>query len=78
MRIIAICSKEIKEEEIWIDEANLEINMTFDGFIYFQNPIKPESNPTILKLKDASIHSIIITGDSLLTSLNVALNCKVI
>ncbi|KAI9207403.1 uncharacterized protein BJ171DRAFT_421112 [Polychytrium aggregatum] len=44
----------------------------FQGFIIMENPVKPESVVVVETLTAARIRSIIITGDNVLTAINVA------
>ncbi len=39
--------------------------------MFFENPLKPETIPTIKRLKAANVDNIMITGDNLFTALNV-------
>ncbi len=52
--------------------------MKFLGLIFFENPLKPETLPTILKLNKAKIQSVIVTGDNLMTAVSVAYNCSIL
>ena len=47
----------------------MESNLTFLGFVCFDNPLKPESAPTLEILNNAQILSIMITGDNPQTAL---------
>jgi cation-transporting ATPase 13A2 len=38
----------------------------------FENPLKPETIPTMEKLNEAKLNSIIVTGDNALTAIKVA------
>ncbi len=50
----------------------MENELFFLGFVVFENPLKPETIPTMIKLNQANINSIIVTGDNALTAIKVA------
>ena len=50
----------------------MDKNLSFLGFMLFENRLKPETLSTIHELKDAQIRSVIITGDNALTAVHVA------
>jgi P-type E1-E2 ATPase len=60
------------------NRALLEKDMKFLGLVFFENALKPETKPTILKLNKAKIQSLIVTGDNLMTAVSVAYNCSII
>lgn len=53
-----------------------EQNLTFMGFVIFDNPLKPESKGTLETLKSCGIRNVIITGDNLLTALSVGISLE--
>ncbi|KAI8621821.1 hypothetical protein BC830DRAFT_1092401 [Chytriomyces sp. MP71] len=50
----------------------VERDMKFLGFVLLQNPLKSESIPTVTMLTEANVKSTIITGDNVMTAINVA------
>lgn len=78
LRIIAMAEKEIASQDVDLSEDELESEMVFKGFIFFQNPLKEETLPTLNTLRQAEIQCLMITGDSMFTALNVAFNCNMI
>ena len=73
-----MASKILTYEEINLSEEELENNLIFEGFIFFENPLKNETKESIQKLKNAYVDNVMITGDNLLTALNVAYNSTLI
>ena len=61
-----------------IERENIEKDLEFLGLIVMENRLKPESKPTIERLKAANIRTIMCTGDNLLTALSVARDCGLI
>lgn len=55
-----------------IVREDIENNLTFAGFILFSSDLKADSKSVVRELKDSSNKIIMITGDSMLTSLDVA------
>ncbi|TPX78470.1 hypothetical protein CcCBS67573_g00203 [Chytriomyces confervae] len=54
----------------------VERDMKFLGFILLQNPLKSESAATVSMLTEANIKSVIITGDNVMTGINIARQLK--
>jgi P-type E1-E2 ATPase len=80
-RVIAIARKELdlKDTNVQrIERENIEKDLEFLGLIVMENRLKPESKPTIDRLKAANIRTIMCTGDNLLTALSVARDCGLI
>jgi len=61
----------MKREEI-------ECDLEFLGFIIFENPLKPGTTKTINALNEATIRSLMCTGDNILTGISVARECNMI
>ncbi len=51
--------------------SETEKNLNFVGLIFFENPLKPETIPTMKILNEAELNSIIVTGDNVLTATEV-------
>jgi cation-transporting P-type ATPase 13A2 len=52
--------------------SQIEVDLTFIGFLLFRNLLKSAAKETFQQLKQANIKSIIITGDNALTAIHVA------
>ena len=78
LRMIGMAYKRLTKEEIVHSPELLESRLTFAGFIMFENPLKPETKPTIESLKASRVKSVMITGDHILTSISVAVASGII
>lgn len=56
----------------------VETNLTFLGFLIMLNSLKPETKPIIEELAAASIRTVMITGDNLMTAISVARECRMV
>jgi cation-transporting ATPase 13A2 len=56
----------------------MEIDLEFAGFLVMQNSLKPATIPVIEELTAASVRTVMITGDNMLTALSVARECGII
>lgn len=56
----------------------IESNMTFAGFIVFENKLKESTAATLEVLNDAKIRTVMCTGDNILTAISVAKECKLV
>ncbi|KAK7884763.1 hypothetical protein WMY93_027886 [Mugilogobius chulae] len=61
-----------------IQRADVEKDMHFLGLLMMKNLVKSESKTVINMLKLANLRTIMITGDNILTAVNVAKNCGMI
>ncbi|XP_072101039.1 polyamine-transporting ATPase 13A2 isoform X1 [Mobula birostris] len=72
-------SHDITFEEVHTLERNsVESEMTFLGFLIMRNILKPETKPVIDNLVRANFRTVMVTGDNMLTALNVARNCGMV
>ncbi|KAK4809814.1 hypothetical protein QYF61_014282 [Mycteria americana] len=55
-----------------------ESSLTFLGFLVMKNVLKPESAPVIHLLRNANIRPVMVTGDNMLTAVNVAKSCRMV
>ena len=74
-RIIA-CAGKILPKHTWlysqkVTREEVENNMEFLGFIIFENRLKAATTPTLKVLQDASIKTVMCTGDNVLTAISV-------
>ncbi|KAF2275170.1 uncharacterized protein EI97DRAFT_79087 [Westerdykella ornata] len=81
-RVIACATKTIKKlnwlkiQKMKREEA--ESDLTFVGFIIFENKLKPSTTPIINELQRANIRNVMCTGDNILTAISVARECGLI
>ena len=61
-----------------IKREDIECDLIFIGFLIMENKIKPETFPSIEKLQEADIATIMATGDNGLTGISVGRNCGII
>lgn len=81
-RVIACATKTI-EKLNWVKVQKMkreqaESDLTFVGFIIFENKLKPSTTPIIEELERANIRKIMCTGDNILTAISVARECGLI
>lgn len=85
LRVIAAAYKSIPKDHFSLDSIQksvkrevLECDMIFVGFIIFRNNLKATTAPVIHQLNAVKIRSVMVTGDNMLTAINVAKNCGMI
>ncbi|XP_069775025.1 polyamine-transporting ATPase 13A2 isoform X2 [Narcine bancroftii] len=61
-----------------LERNSVESDMTFLGFLIMRNILKPETKPVIDNLIRADFRTVMVTGDNMLTALNVARNCGMV
>ena len=81
-RVIACATKHMKKLN-WIkaqkmERSDAESDLTFVGFIIFENKLKPATTEVIDELNSAAIRSVMCTGDNILTAISVARECHLI
>ncbi|OLY82066.1 putative cation-transporting ATPase [Smittium mucronatum] len=80
-RVLAIGGKTSKmtwPNALKIKRDQLECDLTFLGFVIFENKLKPTSEPVLNELKVAKIRTLMCTGDNSLTAISVARQCNMI
>lgn len=81
-RVIACATKHLKKiswsELQEMDRLNAESDLTFVGFIIFENKLKPSTTGVITELREAGIPNVMCTGDNILTAISVARECGII
>ncbi|BFZ61444.1 hypothetical protein YB2330_002510 [Saitoella coloradoensis] len=81
-RVIACAAKTIpklsfaKAQKMKREEA--EKDLTFLGFIIFENKLKPSTAGAIKQLAEANIRKVMCTGDNILTAISVARECGLV
>jgi len=78
-----LAGKSLNSDITWSQASNLtrdtiEADLNFYGFLIMQNMIKMETMPVINELHNAGLRAVMITGDNLLTALNVARKCNLV
>ncbi|KAF2750201.1 P-type ATPase-like protein [Sporormia fimetaria CBS 119925] len=81
-RVIACATKTI-EKLSWLKVQKMkreqaESDLTFVGFIIFENKLKESTTPVIEELDRANIRTVMCTGDNILTAISVARECGLI
>ncbi|XP_077465586.1 polyamine-transporting ATPase 13A2 isoform X1 [Stigmatopora argus] len=67
-------SKDLSETE----RGEVEKDMQFLGLLILKNLVKPESPKVISTLRQARIRTVMVTGDNILTAVNVAQSCGMV
>ncbi|XP_063001500.1 polyamine-transporting ATPase 13A2 isoform X2 [Elgaria multicarinata webbii] len=57
---------------------SVESGMVFLGLLVMKNVLKPETAPVIHLLRNAEIRTLMVTGDNMLTAVNVAKSCRMV
>ncbi|KAJ9084682.1 hypothetical protein DSO57_1021714 [Entomophthora muscae] len=81
-RVIA-CAGKSRNKLSWVkvqraSRKEIESELTFLGFMIFENRLKPGTGPAIRTLHSANIRMIMCTGDNHLTAISVAKECGII
>ncbi|KAM9299549.1 polyamine-transporting ATPase 13A2 [Gastrophryne carolinensis] len=66
------------EEAQAMSRESAEENLIFLGFLVMKNVLKPETAPVIYSLRKANIRTVMVTGDNMLTAVNVAKSCHIV
>ncbi|XP_069096791.1 polyamine-transporting ATPase 13A2 isoform X1 [Pleurodeles waltl] len=66
------------EEAQELSRNSVENGLTFLGFLIMRNVLKPETTPVIHLLRNANIRTVMVTGDNMLTAVNVARGCRMV
>ena len=79
-RVIACASKKLspKNELKSIEREEAETDLSFSGFIIFENKLKALTKGTLRELREAEIRSVMCTGDNVLTAVSVGRECELI
>jgi cation-transporting ATPase 13A2 len=81
-RVIGCATKHVPKLS-WVKALKLtrdqvESDLTFVGFIIFENKLKPTTTAVLKELSSANIPSIMVTGDNILTAISVSRKCGLI
>jgi cation-transporting ATPase 13A3/4/5 len=80
-RVLALAGKQINIHSGSVSSlkrVEAESDLSFLGFIIFENKLKEETSPVIHALKNANIRQVMCTGDNLLTSISVSRACGLV
>lgn len=80
-RVIALAYKLLDKAEKNTKDLSREViesDLTFSGFIVFENKLKDSTKPTLNRLSEAKIRTVMCTGDNVLTAISVAKECELI
>ncbi|KAF9583283.1 hypothetical protein BGW38_009827, partial [Lunasporangiospora selenospora] len=61
-----------------VKRAQVESELTFLGFIVFENKLKPTTAPIVATLANAQVRQVMCTGDNVLTAISVSRECGLI
>ncbi|KAI8077803.1 P-type ATPase-like protein [Halteromyces radiatus] len=61
-----------------LKRQEVECNLTFLGFIIFENKLKPRTVSALVTLRNANIRQIMCTGDNILTAISVSRECGLV
>ncbi|KAM9343527.1 polyamine-transporting ATPase 13A2 isoform 2-T2 [Pholidichthys leucotaenia] len=80
LRVLAFAYKpvNVNSDLKAIERGEVEKDMHFLGLLMMKNLVKPESPKVINTLRVAHIRSVMVTGDNLLTAVNVAKSCGMV
>ncbi|XP_033894991.3 polyamine-transporting ATPase 13A3-like isoform X2 [Acipenser ruthenus] len=82
-RVIAVAHRKLESKLSWhkvqnVSRDTIESNMQFLGLIIMQNKLKAETPGVLADLRRASIRTVMVTGDNMLTAISVARDCGMI
>ncbi|XP_063273631.1 polyamine-transporting ATPase 13A2 isoform X3 [Prinia subflava] len=82
-RVLALACKALGtvatfEEALQLPRDSVESGLSFLGLLVMKNVLKPESAPVIQLLRSANIRPVMVTGDNMLTAMNVARGCRMV
>ncbi|XP_036601114.1 polyamine-transporting ATPase 13A2 isoform X3 [Trichosurus vulpecula] len=82
-RVLALAFKSLfipptLEKAQQLARTEVESGMTLLGLLVMKNVLKPETAPTICILRRANIRTVMVTGDNMLTAVNVSRACGMV
>ncbi|XP_074500677.1 polyamine-transporting ATPase 13A2 isoform X1 [Sebastes fasciatus] len=80
LRVLALAYKPVDRNTDFrtIERGEVEKDMQFLGLLMMKNLVKPESAPVIDILRLANLRTVMVTGDNILTAVNVAKCCGMV
>lgn len=81
-RVIACASRHLNTLS-WVKaqkmtRGEVESDLTFVGFIIFENKLKSNTAGVIAELIESNINAVMVTGDNILTAISVARECGLV
>uniref|UniRef100_A0A665X149 Uncharacterized protein n=1 Tax=Echeneis naucrates TaxID=173247 RepID=A0A665X149_ECHNA len=76
LRVLALAYKRL--DTVLLHRDEVEKDMEFLGLLMMKNLVKPESANVINILRLAHLRSVMVTGDNILTAVNVAKSCGMV
>lgn len=79
-RVIACAHKTLnkKTDTKSLERGDAESELSFAGFIVFENKLKASTKSTLKELRAAAIRTVMCTGDNVLTAVSVGRECELI
>ncbi|XP_030624742.1 cation-transporting ATPase 13A2-like [Chanos chanos] len=79
-RVLALASKQldVQTDLSTIERTEVEGKLQFLGLLVMKNQLKPESAGVISTLRQAQLRPVMVTGDNILTAVNVARGCGMV
>uniref|UniRef100_A0A3B3SF29 ATPase cation transporting 13A2 n=1 Tax=Paramormyrops kingsleyae TaxID=1676925 RepID=A0A3B3SF29_9TELE len=79
-RVLALAYKPLDEKLCLktIEREAVESSMKFLGLLVMKNVVKPETPGVITILRNAQLRTVMVTGDNILTAVNVARTCGMV
>ncbi|KAK7132311.1 hypothetical protein R3I93_018761 [Phoxinus phoxinus] len=79
-RVLAFAYKHLNKETdlATVERVEVEKDLNFLGLLVMKNQVKPESAEVIRTLKLAQLRPVMVTGDNILTAVNVARACGMV
>ncbi len=74
-RTIDFDPAQLRKDEL---RRECESHLTFLGLVVMENKLKPESAPTLERLRAANVRPVMVTGDNALTAISVAHEAKLL
>ncbi|XP_024860631.1 polyamine-transporting ATPase 13A2-like isoform X2 [Kryptolebias marmoratus] len=80
LRVLALACKpvDVNSDLMDIERADAEKDLQFLGLLMMKNLVKPKTGDVIDVLKKAHIRTVMVTGDNILTAVNVAKSCMMV
>nr|XP_061841606.1 polyamine-transporting ATPase 13A2-like isoform X1 [Nerophis lumbriciformis]XP_061841607.1 polyamine-transporting ATPase 13A2-like isoform X1 [Nerophis lumbriciformis]XP_061841608.1 polyamine-transporting ATPase 13A2-like isoform X1 [Nerophis lumbriciformis] len=80
LRVLALAYKPVDHSAdlSTIERGEVEKDMVFLGLLMMKNLVKPESSQVINTLRTATLRTVMVTGDNILTAVNVAKKCGMV
>ncbi|XP_060931280.1 cation-transporting ATPase 13A2 isoform X2 [Limanda limanda] len=80
LRVLALGYKPLDDntDPSTIKREEVEKDVQFLGFLMMKNLVKPDSAIAINILRQAHLRSVMVTGDNILTAVNVAKSCRMV